>query len=103
MRSPSARRIASKSARRIDVVSVVMARQYGLEGAAGHLRSAAECEEICDSGGTGTTAGGGNRTHTDLLGPSDFKSDASASSATPAGSILLRLHHVDAVPVGGWM
>ena len=29
-------------------------------------------------------AGGGNRTHTDLLGPSDFKSDASASSATPA-------------------
>ena len=29
-------------------------------------------------------AGGGNRTHTTLLESSDFKSDASASSATPA-------------------
>ena len=29
-------------------------------------------------------AGGGNRTHTSLVRTSDFKSDASASSATPA-------------------
>src|SRR4051794_34654585 len=36
------------------------------------------------------SAGGGNRTHTTLLGSSDFKSDASASSATPAQRRLSR-------------
>lgn len=40
------------------------------------MQAGAECHR--------ESAGGGNRTHTDLLGPSDFKSDASASSATPA-------------------
>ena len=37
-------------------------------------------------------AGGGNRTHTILLGSSDFKSDASASSATPAQNDSLVFH-----------
>lgn len=38
------------------------------------------------------SAGGGNRTHTGLVGPSDFKSDASANSATPAQSRSLVFH-----------